>query len=147
VTTGSLRVEATPAPHQIQYLEDRIYEFNSRATGITDGAWLSIFVRDDDGRIVAGIAGNTWGGGLEIRQFWVEETRRKRGLGTQLLEAAEEEARRRGCRQVLLMTFSFQAPAFYARRGYEVVAVVDDHPRGHTNVLMRKRLGSARAHA
>src|SRR5215468_6274824 len=136
-------ISAEPAPDEIQYLEDRIYEFNSAATGITDGAWLAIFVRDQDDRIVAGISGNTWGGCLEIRQFWVEEARRKQGLGTRLLEAAEREARRRGCRQVLLMTFAFQAPEFYARHGFEVVAVVDDHPRGHKNLLMRKRLGES----
>ena len=133
-------VVTEPTPDQVQYLEDRIYEFNSRSTGITDGEWLAIFVRDEDDRIVAGICGNTWGGCLEIRQLWVEETRRKQGLGTGLLLAAEHEARRRGCRQVLLMTFTFQAPAFYARHGFEIVATVDDHPRGHKNLLMRKRL-------
>ena len=61
-------------------------------------------------------------------------------LGTRLLEAAEEEARRRGCRQIVLMTFSFQAPAFYERRGFEAIATIDDHPRGHRNLLMHKRL-------
>jgi ribosomal protein S18 acetylase RimI-like enzyme len=38
------------------------------------------------------------------------------------------------------MTFSFQAPAFYERHGFEVLATIDDHPRGHRNLLMRKRL-------
>lgn len=129
-----------PTPDQMQYLEDRIYEFNSSATGITDGKWLAMFVEDDEGRIVAGICGNTWGGCLEIRQLWVEEARRKQGLGTRLLGAAEKEARRRGCRQIVLMTFTFQAPAFYARHGFEVIAAVDDHPAGHKNLLLRKRL-------
>ena len=133
-------VEAEPDPGQVQYLEDRIYEFNSGVTGITDGEWLAIFLRDETNRIVAGICGNTWGGCLEIRQFWVEESRRKQGLGTRLLAAAEREARRRGCGQALLMTFSFQAPEFYTKHGFEVVAVVVDHPRGHKNLLMRKRL-------
>lgn len=135
-----LVINTGPTPDEVQYLEDRIYEFNSAATGIADGEWLAIFVRDDDNRIVAGICGNTWGGCCEIRQFWVEEARRKQGLGTALLGAAEQEARRRGCRQILLATFSFQAPAFYAKHGFDVVAVVDDHPRGHKNMLMRKRL-------
>jgi GNAT superfamily N-acetyltransferase len=124
-------------------MEDRLYEFNSAATGITDGEWLAIFVRDEDQRIVAGICGNTWGGCAEIRQFWVEEARRKQGLGTRLLGAAEQEARRRGCRQMVLMTFSFQAPAFYAKHGFGVVTVVDDHPHGHKNMLLRKRLDAA----
>ena len=55
-----LVISTEPTPVEVQYLEDRLYEFNSAATGITDGAWLAIFVRDDDHRIVAGICGNTW---------------------------------------------------------------------------------------
>jgi len=128
-----------PTPDEVQYLEDRIYEFNSSATGIGDGEWLAFFLRDRD-RIVAGICGNTWGGTCELRQFWVEQSQRNCGLGTKLLHAAEREARRRGCTQIVLMTFSFQAPAFYERHGFEAVAAIDDHPQGHRNVLMRKRL-------
>src|SRR5215475_7176954 len=132
-----------PTPDDVQFLEDRIYEFNSRATDITDGEWLAFFVRERD-RIVAGICGNTWGGTCEVRQFWVEESQRRRGLGTKLFQAAEHEARRRGCSQIVLMTFSFQAPAFYERNGFEVVATLDEHPRGHQNMLMRKRLTAPR---
>jgi len=138
-----LVISTEPTPSEVQYLEDRLYEFNSVTTGITDGEWLAILVRDDDNRIVAGICGNTWGGCAEIRQFWVDEARRKQGLGTRLLGAAEQEARRRGCLQMVLMTFSFQAPAFYAKRGFDVVTAVEDHPHGHKNLLLRKRLGGA----
>ena len=142
--TPELVIDTAPAPDEIQYLEDRLYEFNATATGITDGEWLAFFVRETDDRIVAGIAGAVWGGCLEIRQFWIEEGRRRQGLGTRLLAAVEEEARRRGCRQILLATFSFQAPEFYAKRGFEVVAAVDDHPRGHTNLILSKRLVGSR---
>ena len=141
-----MRAELTsiePTPQDVEYLEDRIYEHNASVTGIADGQLLAFLLRDDSGRIVAGICGNTWGGGCEIRQFWVEESQRRRGLGTRLFQAAEQEARRRGCTQMLLMTFSFQAPAFYARIGFEVVATIADHPRGHRNFLMRKRLERA----
>jgi len=129
-----------PTPDEVQYLEDRIYEYNSSVTGIGDGQWLAIFSRDGSARIIGGICGNTWGGVCEIRQFWVDESHRHQGLGTRLLRAAELEARRRGCRQILLMTFSFQAPGFYEREGFEVVATIAEHPRGHRNLLMRKRL-------
>jgi GNAT superfamily N-acetyltransferase len=134
-----IAVEASP--DEVQYLEDRIYEFNSSATGIVNGAGLAYFVRDQH-RIVAGICGNTWGGTCEVRQFWVEESQRGRGIGTALFRAAEQEARRRGCTQLVLMTFSFQAPSFYERHGFELVATIDDHPRGHQNLLMRKRLAA-----
>lgn len=137
-------INTEPTPDDVQYLEDRLYEFNSSATGITDGVWLAIFERDKRDRIVAGICGSTWGGCCEIRQFWVEESRRNQGLGMRLFKAAEQEARQRGCTQILLMTYSFQAPAFYTKHGFEVLAAVDDHPHGHRNLLLRKRLDEAR---
>jgi GNAT superfamily N-acetyltransferase len=128
-----------PTPDDVQYLEDRIYEFNSGAAGIADGAMLA-FVARDGGQIVGGICGNTWGGTCELRLFWVAPSSRGRGLGTRLFQAAEQEARRRGCMQIVLMTFSFQAPSFYEKHGFEVVATLEDHPRGHRNFLMRRRL-------
>ena len=77
-TSGIELTTADPAPDDVQYLEERIYEFNTGATGLDDGAWLAFFVREGD-RIVAGICGNTWGGTCELRQFWVETSRRSRG--------------------------------------------------------------------
>ncbi|HEX6976230.1 MAG TPA: GNAT family N-acetyltransferase [Vicinamibacterales bacterium] len=128
-----------PTAQEVQYLEDRIYEFNAEATGIVDGQWLAFFVRESD-HVVAGIAGNTWAGTCELRQLWVHPAKRGGGLGTKLLLAAEQEARRRGCTRVVLMTFSFQAPAFYERHGFDVLATIDGHPLGHRNLLMSKRL-------
>jgi GNAT superfamily N-acetyltransferase len=133
--------QVDPRPDDVQFLEDRIYEFNSTATGIANGEWLAFFVREQN-RIVGGICGNTWGGTCEVRQFWVEQSQRGRGLGTALFHAAEREAQRRGCTQIVLITFSFQAPAFYERHGFEVLATIEDHPRGHRNLLMRKRLAA-----
>ena len=136
-------VETDPDPGHVQYLEDRLYEFNSGVTGITDGQGLAIFVRDGHGRIVAGICGHTWGGYCEIRQFWVEESRRGRGLGASLLAAVEQEASARGCSRIFLVTFSFQAPAFYRKHGFEILTSIDDYPRGHQNLLLGKRLEPA----
>jgi GNAT superfamily N-acetyltransferase len=142
VSTLAFVIEMDPTPEQIQYLEDRLYEFNSAATGITDGQGLAIFVRDEQDRIVAGLCGHTWGGCCEIRQFWVDESRRRQGLGTRLLQAAEQEARRRHCRQIVLTTFNFQAPAFYTKHGFHLLAAVDDYPYGHQNLLLQKELVS-----
>jgi GNAT superfamily N-acetyltransferase len=136
-----LIIETDPTPEQIQYLEDRLYEFNSQATGMSDGEGLAIFVKDERGRIVAGICGHTWGGCCEVKQLWIEESRRRQGLGAELLQAVEREARRRGCQKIVLSTHSFQAPEFYLKHGFRVLAAVEDNPRGHQNILLQKELG------
>jgi GNAT superfamily N-acetyltransferase len=136
----ALSMEEEPAPEAVAYLEDRLIEFNSAATGITDARELAIFARGAGNAIVAGLYGHTWGGTFKVRLLWVDEPLRRSGLGGRLLVAAEEEARRRGCTQVVLSTHSFQAPDFYRRRGFGEVGRNPDHPRGHANIFLLKRL-------
>ncbi len=129
-----------PAPADIQFLEDRLYEFNRVATGIADGRGLGVFLRDEAKNIVAGAAGHTWGETCELRQVWVAEPLRGRGLGRRLIAEAEAEASRRGCRQLVLTTHSFQAPRFYRKLGFEVVSDLSEYPRGHSQLVLRKLL-------
>jgi ribosomal protein S18 acetylase RimI-like enzyme len=136
----SLEVRDTLAPAEIAALEERLYDFNRRATGIDDGRELGVLAHDDGGALVAGLAGVTWGGCCEIRQLWVAKEHRHRGLGRRLMEAAEREARARGCAQIVLSTHDFQAPDFYHRLGYAVIAEIPDYPHGHANLVLRKRL-------
>jgi GNAT superfamily N-acetyltransferase len=134
---------ASPTNEDVAFLEERLYEFNQAATGIRDGRGLGVFVRDAAGRLVAAAAGHTWGGSCVLRQVWVDEPLRGRGIGRELLVRAEAEARRRGCRQILLTTHSFQAPGFYQKLGFRRVAELADHPAGHAELVLRKPLGAA----
>ncbi len=134
-----------PTAAEIEFLEARLYEFNSRTTGIADALGLSVFGRDAEGEVIAGLCGHTWGGCCEIRQVWVREASRGRGLGRRLLQLAEAEARRRGCSQIALATHSFQAPEFYRKLGFEIVHSLPDYPRGHRHLHLRKLLGRERA--
>ncbi len=120
-------------------LEELIYDFNVDATDVADGLGLQIEVRNVD-ELIAGLSGHTWGGVAEIKVLWVAGAWRRRGLGTRLLEAAEGEARRRGCRQVVLATHSFQGPDFYPRFGYSEFARLRDYPTGHDQLYFRKAL-------
>jgi len=122
------------------FLVDRIYEFNAGITGYFDGKLLAGTIQDDDGEIIAGIDGYTWGGCCEISHLWVHERHRGHGLGKALVLAAESEAVKRGCEQVVLMTHSFQAPGFYERLGYERKFAIDGRPRGYADIVYIKRL-------
>ena len=135
-------VETEPTPADVRFLESQLYDDNVEKTGINDGQWLSIFVRDDTGTIVAGIHGWTWGGMGKVQTLWVRPDLRRHGYGTRLLAAAEQEARARGCDRLMLETFSFQAPLFYQKHGYEVVGVLDDILPPHREYRLRKNLGA-----
>ena len=121
-------------------LRDAIHEFNFATTGYRDGRSLSCFLRDDDGALVAGIDGFTWGGYARVDYLWVTEQLRGQGLGSRLLDAAEEEARRRGCGTIVLDTHSFQAPHLYRARGYAEIGTTIDTPRDYTQTLFQKPL-------
>lgn len=73
---------------------------------------------------------------------WVRQDHRRSGLGGQLLQAAEAAAHERGCVQILVSSFTFQAPAFYKRHGYVEFARTGGIPtRGSADVHMLKALG------
>ena len=133
-------VEDEPSHSDVRALEDGLYRYNVEQTGRDDGRWLAIFVRDADRNITAGLSGWTWAGWLKVANLWVRDDLRRQGHGRALLEAAEREAAARGCRRATLDTYSFQAPMFYQRLGYKIVAVVDDLPAGHKHYTLVKDL-------
>lgn len=142
---AEVRVETDPDPADVARLDALVAQHNAAATGRVGEpeSQLAIFVRDDDGTMVAGVYGWTWGGCCEVQHLWVDEARRGEGLGTRLLDEVEAEAARRGCRQVVLFTHAANAGADgqrYPRRGYELVGRVDDYPVGDAALWYRKHL-------
>lgn len=135
-----LVLEANPADADVRFLENRINTFNIEQTGVPFGGAVTSFVRDDAGTIVAGVHGFTWGDCCEIEYLWVHANGRGTGIGSRLLRLVEREARRRGCRQVVISTHSFQAPGFYAKHGYEVAGVIDGYPGPRQQIYLRKAL-------
>ena len=89
---------------------------------------LGIFYEDEEGNKLAGLTGETFGNWLCIHYLFVEEHLRKDGLGSELLLAAENEAKNRGCKYAFVDTFSFQAPGFYTKHGYEEVFALNNYP-------------------
>ncbi len=133
------KINDKPSAQDREYLDDKITEFNFQTTGYYDGKLMSITV-ERAGEVIAGLYGWTWGGCSEIEFLWVQEQFRGQGLGKRVLEAAEEEARRRGCLHVVLDTHSFQAPGFYLKCGYEIIGTVENHPRGYEKFYLLKKL-------
>jgi GNAT superfamily N-acetyltransferase len=143
-STGSVMTDlifdTDPSHDDIRTLDDRLYGFNMQATGHTDGELYAIFLRDENGAVIGGADGWTWGATCYVKHLFVPEAMRGQGLGTKLMDRIEQEALARRCALIVLETHDFQAPDFYRRRGYVATGSVEDYPRGHRNFTFVKKL-------
>ncbi len=136
-------VTDAPDPEHEAVIRDGLSGYNLEKAGYRDQQPLAILVSDPEtGEVVGGLLGGTSFGLLRIDRFFLPENLRKQGLGTRIINAAEREGRRRGCSRALLTTLSFQAPGFYKRQGWEVLAELDAEPPAPTRFLMTKKLAS-----
>ncbi|HEY9784965.1 MAG TPA: GNAT family N-acetyltransferase [Candidatus Obscuribacterales bacterium] len=136
----TLHLEASPTEQQIAYLAEILNSHNEKHNLVWDPQALAIFVRDADGTILGGITGSTNWGWLHVNLLAVHSSLRNQGLGRTLMEMAETEAIKRGCKAAFLDTFSFQALGFYKKLGYELFGTLDDFPPGHKRYFLRKSL-------
>ncbi|WP_174614822.1 GNAT family N-acetyltransferase [Virgibacillus ihumii] len=97
-------------------------------------------MEDDDGHVIGGITGTMYWQHVHIDFLWVEETLRLEGYGRMLLERLEKYAISSGCRLIFLDSFSFQAPEFYMKNGFETFGILEDHPKGFNQYFLQKRL-------
>jgi len=135
--TKSVRVEARHdlSPNEVAAVEQRLYEHNSEAIRARDGRDLGFVIRDESGDVVAASFGYSWAGIAELRQLWVAKEHRGRGMGRALLSSFVDEAKRRAVKRIWLASYDFQAPLFYERAGFVLVAEIKDWPIGHTNSI------------
>jgi GNAT superfamily N-acetyltransferase len=134
-----LDVEDRPADADVEVLPDRLEAFNEKCwPGHQQWKPLAVFARERE-TIVAGLAGETYSGWLFIRYLWVSDALRGKGIGRELVAAAEGRAVERGCHSAWVDTFSFQAPGFYRKLGYEPFGELD-YPPDFRRIFFRKRL-------
>jgi len=133
-------VEDSPDPADLALLEEHVAAAAIAAVGGDAEREFGVFVRDDTGRVLAGISGIVWGGYCELQAMWVDEALRGQGLARALMAAAEEEARSRGCAVVVFLAYDLLAAGLYERLGYDTVGVVEGCPSGSTARWFRKAL-------
>jgi GNAT superfamily N-acetyltransferase len=134
-----LDVEDEPKDEDVEVLPNGLEAFNERRwPGHQRWKPIGVFVRDRES-IVAGLAGDTYSGWLFIRYLWVSDALRGQGIGRKLMGGGEDRALERGCHSAWVDTFSFQAPGFYRKLGYEVFGELDWSPE-HKRYFLRKRL-------
>jgi len=93
-----------------------------------------------DEEIVGGVIGDQHWDWVYIDVIWVQEELRGLGYGSQLLARLEDEALNLGITNIYLNTFSFQAPGFYRKCGYQLFGKLDNFPAGQQRYFFTKQL-------
>jgi predicted N-acetyltransferase YhbS len=101
---------------------------------------LTLLVRDEHDAILGGLYGRLVCQWLFVDLLAVPEAGRGQGIGSRLMQMAEDLAREQGCIGVWLDTFDFQAPDFYKKLGYSQFGELLDYPPGHKRHFFQKRL-------
>ena len=84
-----------PSEKEIEFVSSALAKFNDEKVGPDNHELLNIVEYDEAKNVIAGILGGTYWGWMHIDILWVDEKHRKAGLGSKLLHAAEEEAKKR----------------------------------------------------
>ena len=124
----------------LRAIDDGLDAHNQAFAPLGDVRPLACAAHTPDGVLIGGAVGRSWGGCVELQQLWVDEAWRHRGTARVLMQRFEDRARERGCTLAYLETFSFQAPGFYARLGYEVASRTEGFGEGIYKLHMKKPL-------
>jgi len=84
--------------------------------------YFSIFVKDDNCRVLGAIVVSFLWNGMHIDTLWVDESIRSQGWGRKL------------------DTFTWQAPEFYKKLGYKEFGKVENFPEGNSLIYYKKEL-------
>jgi GNAT superfamily N-acetyltransferase len=117
-----------------------INQYNTQQAGDEKAQRICFAVQGPDQEIAGGVIAAVYWDWLFIDLMWMREDLRSQGFGNRLLKLVEEEARERGAKHAYLDTFSFQAPDFYKKHGYQVFGELRDFPPGHQRYFLRKEL-------
>lgn len=133
----------TPTKEEMNLVQQGLEDYNRKQTngGLDNpGIEINLILRDGKGNVVGGLSASTMMRVMHLDVLWVAEEYRKLGCGKALVLEAEKIGHEKGCLASQTMSFSFQAPGFYQKIGYEVLGIFDGYPYGITEYVLMKRL-------
>ena len=125
------------------YIRQQLRAYNLRIAPPTQeyvSKEVHLVLQDESNKIFGGLIGKLYRECLYIDILWVEDGVRGLGYGRKLLQEAELIAKEEASTFIHLDTFSFQAPQFYQKNGYEIYGVLDLYSNGIKRYYLKKKL-------
>lgn len=137
---GRIVAERSEASVVSRELWKGLIRFNRQQAGPLRYRRTVLSVRDDKGRLLGGLILQSYWKESYVELLWLSTRARRAGYGGKLLQEAERRARQRGSRLIHLNTYSFQAPGFYEKQGYQRFGGMTGSPEGASRHFYVKRL-------
>lgn len=116
----TIRVTAEPSEAERSAVLTDLRQFTRETVPALDNQDFAALVVDPAGDVIGGLIASSRWGGFHVEMVALQPAYRGKGIGSRLLDLAEQEARRRNCHHMLLDTQAFQAKPFYERHGFAV---------------------------
>ncbi len=126
---------------ELEAIIQRNFHAYAAAQGVATGFQHFAIELRRDGELLGGLMARVARGWLYLERIALPLGEQGAGLGRQLVEMAEAEAIRRGCKGAYLFTVQFQAPGFYQKLGYTEFGRLPDDPPELTRIWFSKRFG------
>ncbi|MEY0876607.1 GNAT family N-acetyltransferase [Providencia manganoxydans] len=135
----TLRITTSPSEAEIEQIYQSLLTYNLQFFNEDIHSPLAVFY-EREGKILGGITGSKLDNWLRIKYLWLDESLRKQGIGTQLIQAMEDKAKQLGAKYAEVDTFSFQAKPFYEKQGYQIISTLIEYPVQHEKYYFMKKL-------
>jgi len=142
-STGQFTLSDSPSEEEARLIHARLEAYNREQTdGEYDepGTEIGLVLKSPEGTVIGGITASTVFRVMHLEALWVAKEHRKQGHGSRLVMQAERIGYESGCVASQTQSFSFQAPEFYQKLGYQVLGIYDGYPDGITEYTLMKRL-------
>ena len=140
----NLEITTNPTQKDAETISKGIIEFNNlkipELEPIEDEVKFFVFVKNETKNITGGLRATCFWNTLHIELLWLSEDCRGKGIGKKLIKMAEDFAKENNCEKVFVETTSWQAKPFYEKVGYNLVATLNDRPKGYASHYLTKDL-------
>ncbi len=131
----------TPSETDVAALYDGLHAFNLQHLPNLNEVSFGLFIRNINEEIVGGAVAVLLPSVMQIKYLWLAAHIRGQGIGKNLMQRLENEASARGLQSIALETYTFQAPEFYTKLGFNEVGRYINHPSsGIDKVFYQKSL-------